>query len=56
MNKYRVRLKAQINFIKDIDGMVLFITNNDNGTMKNLAKKYNTQLYYVLADHQFTVK
>lgn len=44
------------NFIKDIDGMVLFITNNDNGIMKNLAKKYNTQLYYVLADHQFTVK
>jgi len=43
-------------FIKDIDGMVLFITNNENGTMKNLAKKHNTQLYYVLADHQFTVK
>ena len=36
--------------------MVLFITNNDNGIMKNLAKKYNTQLYYVLADNQFTVK
>lgn len=43
-------------FIKDIDGMLLFITNIDSNPMKNLAKKYDTQLFYVLADHNFTLK
>ena len=43
-------------FIKNIDGMVLFITNVDSKEMKDLAKKYDTQLFYVLADSNFTLK
>lgn len=40
-------------FIKDIKGMVCFVTNNDNSTMKKLAKEYNTTLYYILANSSF---
>lgn len=43
-------------FIKDIDGMILFIANSSNNTMKELSKKYNTQLFYVEADNAFTIK
>ena len=43
-------------FIKDINGMVLFITNSSNSTMKKLSKKYDTQLFYIEADNQFTIK
>jgi len=39
--------------LKDIDGILIFITNQDNETMKELSKKYPTQLYYILADSQF---
>ena len=41
--------------IKDIDGMILFITNIDSDEMKEMSKKYPTQLFYVLADSYFTV-
>ena len=43
-------------FVKEINGMVLFVTNNDNVTIKNLAKKLDTKLFYVLADSNFTIK
>lgn len=43
-------------FMKNIEGMLLFITNSDNSTMKNLSKKYETQLFYILADSNFEVK
>jgi len=39
--------------LKEIDGILIFITNQDNETMKELSKKYPTQLYYILADRQF---
>ena len=39
--------------LKDIDGILIFITNQDNEVMKELSKKYSTQLYYILADSQF---
>jgi len=42
-------------FIKNIDGMIEFITNNDNATMKKLSKKYETKLNYILADSNFTI-
>ena len=38
---------------RDIDGILIFITNQDNEVMKELSKKYPTQLYYILADSQF---
>ena len=43
-------------FIKDIDGMIEFITNTDNNTMKKLGKKYESKLNYILADSDFTIK
>lgn len=43
-------------FMKDIDGMLLFITNEDSKPMKNVAKDLPTQVYYVLADNNFTIK
>lgn len=43
-------------FIKDIDGMVSFITNNDTEAVKNIAKKHKDQLFYILADRNFNVK
>lgn len=43
-------------FMKDIKGMLLFITNNDNATMKKLSKEYETQLFYILADSNFEIK
>lgn len=39
--------------LKEIDGIVLFITNVDNDIMKELSKKYPLQLYYILANSQF---
>ena len=43
-------------FMKNIEGMVLFITNNDNSTMKNLSEKYKTQLFYILANSNFEIQ
>lgn len=41
-------------FINDIDGMILFITNTPNETMKSLAKTYKTKLFYVESSHDFS--
>ena len=43
-------------FIKNIDGMIEFVTNEDSVEMKKLAKEYPTQLNYILADPQFNIK
>ena len=43
-------------FIKDIKGMLLFITNEETDEMKELAKIYDTQVYYILADRDITIK
>ena len=43
-------------FINDIDGCILFITNEPSSIMKNIAKKHNTKLFYIEADKNFTVK
>ena len=40
-------------FIKDIKGMIVFVTNNDNATMKKLGKDYKGTLYYILANSSF---
>lgn len=43
--------------INDIAGMVIFIANNDSQSeIKELAKEYNTKLFYILADSDFTIK
>jgi len=43
-------------FIKNINGMIEFVTNEDSAEMKNLAKQYPTQLNYILADSKFNIK
>lgn len=43
-------------FIKNINGMIEFVTNVDSTEMKNLAKQYPTQLNYILADTQFKIE
>lgn len=43
-------------FIKDIDGMLLFITNQGSKDMEELSKEFKTQIFYILADKNFTVK
>jgi ERCC4-type nuclease len=43
-------------FIKNIDGMIEFVTNEDSVEMKKLAKEYPTQLNYILADSKFNIK
>lgn len=43
--------------INDIVGMVIFIANNDSQSeIKELAKEYNTKLFYILADSDFTIQ
>ena len=45
-------------FIKDQEGLILFITNIDNADIKNIAKQtdFSTKINYILADRDFTVK
>ena len=40
-------------FLEQINGMVNFITNTENSTIKEIASKNQTKLYYLLADHNF---
>jgi hypothetical protein len=42
--------------MKNIKGMLLFVTNCENLTMKKIAKKYETQLFYILADANFEIQ
>ena len=42
-------------FMKDISGMILFITNEGSDEMKELSKQYSTQLFYIKADHDFHI-
>lgn len=44
------------NFLKDITGMVVFITNNETPIVKEIANKQKDKLFYILADHDFTIK
>lgn len=43
-------------FIKDINGMIEFVTNEDSIEIKKMAKLYPTQLNYILADPQFNIE
>jgi len=42
--------------MKNIKGMLLFVTNNENYIMKKISKKYETQLFYILADANFEIQ
>ena len=43
-------------FDKCIAGMLLFITNQGSKDMEELSKEFKTQIFYILADANFTVK
>jgi hypothetical protein len=50
--------KAEANkFIDGLEGMIIYITNKDNHEVKSIAEtSKKDKLYYILADHNFTIK
>ncbi len=49
--------RAKVNqFLKDIPGIVIFITNHDNDIMKEISKDHPTKLFYILADSNFEIE
>ena len=40
-------------FMKDINNLLIFITNVHSSDMESIANEYSTQLKYILADSQF---
>ena len=45
-----------IRFVKGLGGIILYISNQSNYTVKNIAKKFEKQLFYITADSNFTIK
>lgn len=43
------------NLLKDINGILIFITNIDNETIKELSNKQPDKLHYILANSEFTL-
>ena len=41
------------NLLNSIDGILLFITNNDNSTIQNIAKENRNKMHYILANSDF---
>lgn len=46
---------AAIDLLKDIEGIILFIANRSHPEMENLAKKYDTKLFFIKSDPDFTL-
>ena len=42
-------------FINELKGILVFIINNKEVAFKNLAKKYNTKMFYIEADPNFEI-
>ncbi len=53
--EFSIDEKKVDDFIKDIKGILLFITNEDNETMKEISKKHSTKLFYILAESDFRI-
>lgn len=53
--RFKIGKNEVKNFIKDIDGMLLFITNNECKDMEELSKEFKNKIFYVLADSNFTI-
>ena len=51
--QFNVDVSSIKKLLDDIDGIVLFITNCENETIKELSGKYSTKLYYILANSDF---
>ena len=43
-------------FIKELPGLILFITNQGQAVVKAIAKDFPKKLIYIEADNSFTVK
>ena len=44
------------NLLKKLGGCLVYVTNQGSSVMENLAKENDTQLFYILADENFTVE
>ena len=44
------------NLLKKLGGCLVYVTNQGSATMEKLAKENDTQLFYILADENFTVE
>ena len=52
---FNVKENEVINFLKKINGMVVFITNNQGSPVEDIAKKNELKLKYIQADQDFTI-
>ena len=43
-------------FLNDVEGFVIFVTNNSSSPVEEIAKKNKLKLLYIQADSQFTTK
>ena len=43
-------------FLNEVDGFVIFVTNNSSSPVEEIAKKNKLKLLYIQADSQFTTK
>lgn len=54
--QFNVNESEVMKFAKGLGGLILFITNDDNPTVKNISNKMPKKLVYILADNAFTIK
>jgi hypothetical protein len=54
--KFDVDINQVNKFLNEIGGCIIYVTNEDNITVKNIADSNKTKLFYILADEDFTVK
>ena len=54
--QFNVNESEVIKFAKGLGGLILFITNEDNPTVKHISDKMPKKLVYILADSSFTIK
>ena len=54
--QFNVNESEVIKFAKGLGGLVLFITNEDNPTVKHISDNMPKKLVYILADNSFTIK
>ena len=51
-----VNTNEVVKFTKGLGGLILFITNQGNSTVKEISKRFPAKLVYILADSNFTLK
>ena len=54
--QFNVNESEVMKFAKGLGGLILFITNEDNPTVKRISDQMPKKLVYILADSSFTIK